>query len=198
MPLSKTVQRIFDIVLSLTGLIISIPFFFVAAIFILVTDGYPVFFIQKRVGLNGREFGMFKFRSMKKNAEKIGLQITVGGKDPRITQIGFILRKYKIDELPQLFNVLIGQMSFVGPRPEVRRYVNEYTDAQLEVLKIKPGITDLASIKYKNENELLGKSINPEHTYINEVLPAKIELNMKFVKNPTIQLYFQIIWKTIF
>jgi lipopolysaccharide/colanic/teichoic acid biosynthesis glycosyltransferase len=198
MRLSKTVQRIFDIVLSLTGLIISIPFFFVAVIFIVVTDGYPVFFIQKRVGLNGREFGMFKFRSMKKNAEKIGLQITVGGKDPRITQIGFILRKYKIDELPQLFNVLIGQMSFVGPRPEVRRYVNEYTDAQLEVLKIKPGITDLASIKYKNENELLGKSINPEHTYINEVLPAKIELNMKFVKNPTIQLYFQIIWKTIF
>ena len=198
MRLSKTVQRIFDIVLSLTGLIISIPFFFVAVIFIVVTDGYPVFFIQKRVGLNGREFGMFKFRSMKKNAEKIGLQITVGGKDPRITQIGFILRKYKIDELPQLFNVLIGQMSFVGPRPEVRRYVNEYTDAQLEVLKIKPGITDLASIKYKNENELLGKSINPEHTYITEVLPAKIELNMKFVKNPTIQLYFQIIWKTIF
>ncbi len=177
---------------------VLIPFFFVVAFIIAITDGLPIFFIQKRVGLNGMEFGMFKFRTMKKNAEKMGLQITVGGKDPRITQIGFHLRKYKIDELPQLFNVLIGQMSFVGPRPEVRRYVNEYTVAQLEVLKIKPGITDWASIKYKNENELLGNSINPEHTYINEILPAKIELNMKFVKNPTIKLYFQIIWKTIF
>jgi lipopolysaccharide/colanic/teichoic acid biosynthesis glycosyltransferase len=198
MRLSKTVQRIFDICFSVAGLVVLIPFFFIVVIIIAFTDGFPIFFIQKRVGLNGMEFGMFKFRTMKKNAEKMGLQITVGGRDPRITRIGFLLRKYKIDELPQLFNVLIGQMSFVGPRPEVRRYVNEYTDAQLEVLKIKPGITDWASIKYKNENELLGKSINPEHTYINEILPAKIELNMKFVKNPTIQLYFQIIWKTIF
>jgi lipopolysaccharide/colanic/teichoic acid biosynthesis glycosyltransferase len=198
MRLSKTVQRIFDICFSVAGLMVLIPFFFVVAFIIAITDGLPIFFIQKRVGLNGMEFGMFKFRTMKKNAEKMGLQITVGGKDPRITQIGFHLRKYKIDELPQLFNVLIGQMSFVGPRPEVRRYVNEYTVAQLEVLKIKPGITDWASIKYKNENELLGNSINPEHTYINEILPAKIELNMKFVKNPTIKLYFQIIWKTIF
>jgi lipopolysaccharide/colanic/teichoic acid biosynthesis glycosyltransferase len=133
---------------------------------------------------------------MKVNADKLGL-LTVGGRDPRITNSGYIMRKYKLDELPQLFNVLKGEMSLVGPRPEVRKYVDLYTSDQRQVLQVRPGITDEASIKYKNENDLLATSDNPERTYIEEIMPAKLELNKKFIQNPSLMNYIAIIVKTI-
>jgi len=134
---------------------------------------------------------------MRVNADKLGL-LTVGGRDPRITNSGYIIRKYKLDELPQLFNVLRGEMSLVGPRPEVRKYVDLYTSDQRQVLQVRPGITDEASIKYKNENDLLAISENPEKTYIEEIMPAKLELNKKFIQNPSLVNYFSIILRTIF
>jgi lipopolysaccharide/colanic/teichoic acid biosynthesis glycosyltransferase len=167
------------------------------AIWIKLDSKGSVFYIQKRVGRKNIEFGLYKFRSMKPDADKQGL-LTVGGRDPRITNSGYFIRKYKLDELPQLLNVLIGDMSLVGPRPEVRKYVNYYSTKQLEILNIRPGITDLASIKYKNENEILGKSIDPEKTYIQEIMPHKLELNREFIENPTIIKYITIIFRTIF
>ncbi len=189
--------RILDFVFSLLGLIILSPFFLFLAIWIKLDSYGSVFYFQKRVGRNNIEFGLYKFRSMKTDADKLGL-LTVGGRDPRITNSGYFIRKYKLDELPQLFNVLIGDMSLVGPRPEVRKYVNYYSTKQLEILNIRPGITDLASIKYKNENEILGKSIDPEKTYIEEIMPHKLQLNREFIENPTIIKYFTIIFRTIF
>jgi lipopolysaccharide/colanic/teichoic acid biosynthesis glycosyltransferase len=189
--------RILDFVFSLLGLIILSPFFLFLAIWIKLDSKGSVFYVQKRVGRNNIEFGLYKFRSMKPDADKQGL-LTVGGRDPRITNSGYFIRKYKLDELPQLLNVLIGDMSLVGPRPEVRKYVNYYSTKQLEILNIRPGITDLASIKYKNENEILGKSIDPEKTYIQEIMPHKLELNREFIENPTIIKYFTIIFRTIF
>jgi lipopolysaccharide/colanic/teichoic acid biosynthesis glycosyltransferase len=134
---------------------------------------------------------------MRVNADKLGL-LTVGGRDPRITNSGYFIRKYKLDELPQLFNVLKGEMSLVGPRPEVRKYVDLYTSDQKQVLQVRPGITDEASIKYKNENDLLAISENPERTYIEEIMPAKLELNKKFIQDPSMVNYFSIILRTIF
>ena len=189
--------RILDFIFSFLGLLILSPFFLFLAIWIKLDSKGSVFYIQKRVGRNNIEFGLYKFRSMKPDADKQGL-LTVGGRDPRITNSGYFIRKYKLDELPQLFNVLIGDMSLVGPRPEVRKYVNYYSTKQLEILNIRPGITDLASIKYKNENEILGKSIDPEKTYIQEIMPHKLELNREFIENPTIIKYFTIIFRTIF
>ena len=189
--------RILDFVLSLFGLIILGPVFLFLAIWIKFDSNGSIFYVQKRVGRNNIDFGLYKFRSMKPDAEKHGL-LTVGGRDPRITNSGYFIRKYKLDELPQLLNVLIGEMSIVGPRPEVRKYVNYYSSKQLEILKIRPGITDLASIKYKNENEILGKSIDPEKTYIQEIMPHKLELNREFIDKPTIIKYFLIIFRTIF
>jgi lipopolysaccharide/colanic/teichoic acid biosynthesis glycosyltransferase len=189
--------RILDLVFSLIGLIILSPFFLILAIWIKIDSNGSVFYIQKRVGKNNIDFDLYKFRSMSLNADKQGL-LTVGGKDSRITNSGYFIRKYKLDELPQLFNVLIGNMSLVGPRPEVRKYVNYYTPKQLKILNIRPGITDLASIEYKNENEILGKSIDPEKTYIEEIMPHKLELNLVFIENPGVIKYFSIIFKTIF
>lgn len=198
MRLSGSLQRFFDLIFSMLGLIILVPFFVPIILCMLIFQGFPVFYIQQRVGYKGKMFGMFKLRTMRKNADKLGLSITVGGRDPRITPMGYWLRRFKIDELPQLINVFLGNMSFVGPRPEVERYVSLYSEEQRIVLTVKPGITDWASIEYKSENELLGESANPEKTYIEEILPAKIALNLKFVKNPTVKQYFQIIWKTVF
>lgn len=189
--------RLLDFVFSLFGLIILSPFFLFLAIWIKLDSKGSVFYIQKRVGRNNIEFKLFKFRSMNSDADKQGL-LTVGGRDPRITNSGYFIRKNKLDELPQLLNVLIGDMSLVGPRPEVRKYVNYYSTKQLEILNIRPGITDLASIKYKNENEILGKSIDPEKTYIQEIMPHKLELNREFIENPTIIKYFTIIFRTFF
>lgn len=162
----------------------------------IVTSGFPVFYLQKRVGRNGQDFKLFKFRTMQKDADQKGL-LTVGGHDPRVTKIGYYLRKYKLDELPQLFNVLFGTMSLVGPRPEVRKYVDLYSNEQREVLSVRPGITDFASLEFINENDLLAKSSNPEQTYINEVMPAKLALNARYIKQQGLLTDFKIILSTI-
>lgn len=190
------VIRFFDFVLSLVGLVILAPVFIVLAVWIKIDSVGPVFYKQIRVGQNGKDFGLFKFRSMVVDADKKGL-ITVGGRDPRITRSGYFIRKYKLDELPQLINVLVGDMSLVGPRPEVRKYVELYDDEQNKVLSVKPGITDYASIEYMDENEILGKSTDPEKTYIEEIMPEKIKYNMKYIKNRSLIEYFKIIFLTV-
>lgn len=190
------VIRFFDFVLSLVGLVILAPVFIVLAVWIKIDSVGPVFYKQIRVGQNGKDFGLFKFRSMVVDADKKGL-ITVGGRDPRITRSGYFIRKYKLDELPQLINVLVGDMSLVGPRPEVRKYVELYDDEQNKVLSVKPGITDYASIEYMDENEILGKSKDPEKTYIEEIMPEKIKYNMKYIKNRSLIEYFKIIFLTV-
>lgn len=158
--------------------------------------GFPLFYLQTRVGKHGKDFKLFKFRTMHLYADKKGL-LTVGGRDPRVTNIGYYLRKYKLDELPQLFNVLLGSMSLVGPRPEVRKYVDLYTNEQQLVLSVKPGITDFASLEYINENDLLAKSDNPEKTYIDEIMPAKLALNAKYIKQQGFLVDLKIIINTI-
>lgn len=188
--------RLFDICLSAFGLMILSPLFIIVTIWIIIDSRGPVLYKQQRVGRFGVDFTLLKFRSMRVNADKAGL-LTVGGRDNRITNAGYYLRKFKLDELPQLFNVLAGDMSLVGPRPEVRKYVQLYNDEQKKVLQVRPGITDLASIAYKNENELLAQSEDPEKTYINEVMPEKLRLNQHFIKNPTIKNYFTIIFRTV-
>ena len=193
--LSKVI-RFFDFVLSLVGLVILAPIFIVLAVWIKIDSMGPVFYKQIRVGQNGKDFGLFKFRSMVVDADKKGL-ITVGGRDPRITRSGYFIRKYKLDELPQLINVLVGDMSLVGPRPEVKKYVELYTDEQQKVLSVKPGITDYASIEYMDENEILGKSNDPEKTYIEEIMPEKIKYNMKYIQNKNVSEYFKIIFLTL-
>jgi lipopolysaccharide/colanic/teichoic acid biosynthesis glycosyltransferase len=173
-------KRLVDIVVSLFFLFLLFPILVLLAILIKLESNGPVFYLQVRVGLNGKDFRIFKFRTMFIGSDKAGL-LTVGGRDPRITKVGIFIRKYKLDELPQLINVLNGEMSLVGPRPEVRKYVNMYNDEQLKVLSVKPGITDYASIQYSDENELLAKSVDPEKTYIEEVMPAKLLLNLKYI-----------------
>jgi len=190
------VIRFFDFILSLVGLVVLAPIFIVLAIWIKIDSKGPVFYKQVRVGQNSIDFGLFKFRSMVVDADKKGL-ITVGGRDPRITRSGYFIRKYKLDELPQLINVLVGDMSLVGPRPEVRKYVDLYTDEQQKVLSVKPGITDYASIEYMDENEVLGKSSDPEKTYIEEIMPEKIKYNMKYISNKSLFEYFKIILLTV-
>lgn len=179
---SKISKRIFDILFSSIGLILISPILLVISIIIKITSEGPILFKQVRVGKDNKDFKILKFRTMIVDADKKGLKITVKD-DPRITKIGKFLRKTKLDELPQLFNVLLGDMSFVGPRPEVRKYVDLYTEEQKQVLSVRPGITDLASIKYRNENELLDQSSNPEETYINEIMPSKLKINLDYVKN---------------
>ncbi len=154
-----------------------------------------VFYKQERIGLNGKPFYLLKFRSMRVNADKSG-KLTVGMRDSRITKTGYFIRKFKLDEFPQFINVLKGEMSVVGPRPEVAEYVRLYTEKQREILKVKPGITDYASLEYFSENELLAKSENPEMTYIEEVMPSKISLNEKYLKNPVLREDIKIIWLT--
>ena len=188
--------RLLDIVLSLLGLIFLLPIFVILAVWIKFDSQGSIFFRQIRVGKDGRDFRIYKFRTMIVNAEKMGI-ITIGERDPRITNSGYFLRKYKLDELPQLINVLKGEMSFVGPRPEVRKYVEMYNQEQLKILTVKPGITDYASIEYINEDEILGKSLDPERTYIEEIMPQKIKYNMKYINNKTMIEYFKIIFLTI-
>lgn len=190
-------KRLIDIFASGLGLLILSPVFVVLAIWIKCDSKGPVFYRQVRVGKNGVDFRIFKFRSMRQGADKSGL-ITVGGRDPRVTRSGYYIRKYKLDELAQLINVFLGDMSLVGPRPEVRKYVDMYTDEQRKVLSVRPGITDYASIEYMDENVLLEKSADPDKTYIEEIMPAKIELNMQYIDNPTLAEYFKIIFLTFF
>jgi lipopolysaccharide/colanic/teichoic acid biosynthesis glycosyltransferase len=188
--------RLLDFTFSLIGLILLAPLLLVLACIIKLSSKGPVFYMQSRVGKNGEDFRLFKFRSMCTDADRNGY-ITVGGKDKRITAAGYYLRKYKLDELPQLINVLKGEMSIVGPRPELRRYVDLYNVEQRRVLDVLPGITDYASIAYRNENEVLGAAANPEEMYVREIMPKKIELNFSYINNRNLKEYFTIIWQTI-
>ena len=190
-------KRLLDITASGCGLLVLSPVFLILAIWIKIDSKGPVFYRQVRVGKNGKDFRIFKFRSMVINADK-GSLITVGGRDPRVTRSGYYIRKYKLDELAQLINVFIGDMSLVGPRPEVRRYVDLYTEEQKKVLVVRPGITDYASIEYMDENVLLERSSDPDKTYIEEIIPVKINLNMRYINNPTLYEYFKLIFLTIF
>lgn len=189
-------KRIADILFSLLGLLVLLPFFVVIAIVIALDSKGGVFFLQTRVGKNNIDFKLFKFRTMRVDAESKG-QLTIGGRDNRITKAGYFLRKYKLDELPQLLNVLLGDMSLVGPRPEVRKYVDMYTAEQLQVLSVKPGITDYASIKYADESELLAKAENPEQFYIQTVMPDKLAINLQYIKNRSFGADIAILFKTI-
>ncbi len=193
-------KRLFDIFLSGLGLILLSPLFLVIATWIKLDSRGPIFYRQVRVGRNNTEFRIFKFRSMRIGSDK-GSLVTIGGRDPRITRSGYFIRKFKIDELPQLINVFIGDMSLVGPRPEVRHYVNYWTPEQMHVLDVRPGITDPASIKFRNENELLAMAEDPEKYYIEVIMQEKIKLYLDYVKKSSfwydIKLIFQTFWVII-
>lgn len=188
--------RIFDILLATLGLVILSPLLIFVYVAIVLESRGGGFYRQERTGRYGKPFRLIKFRSMYVNADKHGL-ITVGGHDNRITRVGYYIRKYKIDELPQLINVVKGDMSIVGPRPEVKKYTDLYTDEQRKILDVRPGITDYASIKYVDENEILGTSDNPERTYIEHIMPDKIKLNMIYISQNGIKEYFKIIFLTL-
>ena len=178
------------------ALLVFLPFGLILAIIIVLESRGGVFYKQERIGQFGKPFYLFKFRSMKTGSDKKGL-LTVGMNDSRITKSGFFIRKFKLDEMPQFINVLKGEMSIVGPRPEVRKYVDLYTKEQKSILNVKPGITDYASLEYFNENEILGKAENPETAYITEVMPDKILINQKYLKNPNLLQDLKIIGLTI-
>jgi lipopolysaccharide/colanic/teichoic acid biosynthesis glycosyltransferase len=188
-------KRLFDIVVSSLILLIFLPLGLLISLSILLESKGGVFYWQERIGKNGVSFRMLKFRSMRPEADKAG-KLTVGMRDPRITRSGYFIRKYKLDEFPQFINVLKGEMSIVGPRPEVKEFVDLYTVEQQRILSVKPGITDYASLEYFKENELLGKAEDPRKTYVDEIMPAKIELNMKYLNNPGIIQDLGIMWST--
>lgn len=190
-------KRLFDITASFFGIIILSPLLIFIGLWVGLSSKGGVFYTQTRVGKNNKDFKLYKFRSMRVNSDKQGL-LTVGSKDSRITKAGYFIRKYKIDELPQLFNVLKGDMSFVGPRPEVRRYVDLYSKEQMQVLKVAPGITDPASIKYRNENDLLSSANNPEEYYIQYIMPDKLKINIDYINTQTFIKDIKIIFQTIF
>jgi len=190
------IKRLFDLVIALPLLILVSPILLVIAVLIKLNSKGPIFFLQQRVGLNGADFFIYKFRTMQIGADKMGL-LTVGGRDPRVTSVGYFLRKYKLDELPQLINVVNGTMSLVGPRTEVRKYVDLYNSDQRMVLNAKPGITDYSSIEYADENNLLASSENPERTYIDEIMPAKLKLNMKYIAEQGVITDIKIIFSTV-
>lgn len=189
-------KRIFDVFFAGLGLLLLSPFFLLIALAVKVDSKGPVFFKQARVGKNDRDFLLWKFRTMVSDAHKKGL-ITVGGRDSRVTAVGYFLRQFKLDELPQLINVVKGDMSIVGPRPEVRHYVEMYTREQKEVLNVKPGLTDFASIEFANENELLGNAENPEQRYIQEIMPQKIELGKLYISKISVKTDLKIIFLTL-
>ncbi len=188
-------KRALDIVIAFIILVFFLPLGLLISLLIVLESKGGVFYKQERVGLNGKPFGLLKFRSMRPYADKLG-QLTVGERDPRVTNTGYFIRKYKLDEFPQFINVLIGHMSIIGPRPEVKKYVDLYTDEQRAILNVKPGITDYASIEYFDESRLLGESENPEQTYVQEIMPAKLILNKKYLDNPTIFHDLKIMWLT--
>lgn len=187
--------RFFDIIFSGIGLVILSPIFIILYILIRFESKGGGFYKQERIGKDGKPFYLFKFRSMRKDSDK-GSLITIGNRDPRITRIGYFIRKYKLDELPQLWNVFIGDMSLVGPRPEVEKYTKLYTVEQQKVLSVRPGITDWASIKYVDENLILGQAEDPDRAYIEQIIPDKIRYNMKWIENQGIVEYFRIIFMT--
>ena len=193
-------KRLFDIVASGLGLLVLSPILIIVAIWIKLDSAGPVFYRQVRVGRYNKDFRIFKFRSMRIGSDK-GSLVTIGGRDPRVTRSGYFIRKFKIDELPQLINVFIGDMSLVGPRPEVRHYVNYWTPEQMRALDVRPGITDPASIRFRNENELLEKAEDPEKYYIEVIMQEKLKLYLEYVDNASfwydIKLIFQTFWVII-
>lgn len=188
-------KRLFDILASGLGLVCLSPLFAALAVWIKLDSRGPVFYRQVRVGRGNKDFRIFKFRSMRPDSDKLGL-ITVGGKDPRVTRSGYYIRKYKLDELPQLINVFIGDMSLVGPRPEVRKYVNMYSPDQLHVLDVRPGITSLASLRYRNENEVLAKAEDPDKCYIEKVMPDKLAIDLEYVRKANLWNDIKLIFST--
>lgn len=189
-------KRIFDLLFAFVGVIVLLPLFLAIAVWIKLDSPGPVFFRQTRIGQFGREFTIYKFRTMVANAEALGKQITATD-DQRITRSGKFIRRYKLDELPQLFNVFKGEMSLVGPRPEVPKYVALYMPEQRLVLEVSPGITDLASLKFRNESDLLAGVPNPEELYIQEIMPQKLELNLKYIAQASLRFDLLIILKTL-
>lgn len=189
-------KRLFDLFFSIVFITVFAPLFLCIAILIKFDDGGAIFFRQLRVGKNSRPFYLWKFRTMKPNSESSG-QITVGARDLRITRIGFYLRKYKIDELPQMWNIVLGDMSVVGPRPEVPKYVALYSESDKIVLSIRPGLTDYASLDYFSENELLAASSDPEKTYREEIMPAKLKLNKRYIQEMSLGTDLKIIARTV-
>lgn len=189
-------KRLFDIFFSILGLVVLSPLFLVVAVWIKLDSRGPVFYRQVRVGRHNRDFRIFKFRSMRVGSDK-GSLVTIGGRDPRVTRSGYYIRKFKLDELPQLINVLKGDMSFVGPRPEVRHYVDYWTEEQMVVLSVRPGITDPASIKFRNENELMANAENPEEYYINVIMQEKLKLYIEYVNHHSLLTDIGLIFKTL-
>lgn len=190
-------KRLFDIFFSCIGVIILLPVFLVCALWIKIDSKGPIFFRQIRVGLRGESFKIYKFRTMVDDANLLGGPITVGT-DARITSVGHFLRRYKLDELLQLINVLKGEMSLVGPRPEVRKYVDVYSKDYEEILKIRPGITDLASLRYSNESDILGNADDPRYVYVNKILPEKIKLAKVYISKMSFFFDIKLIFKTLF
>lgn len=188
-------KRTFDVVASGLGLIVLSPLFVVLAVWIKADSRGPIFYRQVRVGRHNRDFRLYKFRSMRPDSDKKGL-ITVGGHDPRVTRSGYYIRKYKLDELPQLINVFLGDMSLVGPRPEVRKYVDMYTPGQMRVLDVRPGITSLASIRYRNENDILAKASDPDRAYVTQVMPDKIAIDLEYVPKASLLTDIRLIFMT--
>jgi lipopolysaccharide/colanic/teichoic acid biosynthesis glycosyltransferase len=192
----NVIKRILDFTIAAISLVVLSPLLIVVALLVRATSPGPIFFRQERIGLNFRPFRIYKFRSMVQDAPKQGSLVTFGA-DPRITKVGRFLRATKIDELPQLFNVLLGDMSLVGPRPEVRKYVEMFHDDYVEILRVRPGITDPASIKYRNEAEILGRAADPEKEYVERVLPEKLHLGKEYAKNVSLWLDFITILRTL-
>lgn len=189
-------KRLIDISFSLAALPLLIPVMFIVAFLVMITSRGGVFYRQRRVGRFNTDFTILKFRTMYKDSDRKGL-LTIGGRDNRVTPVGYWLRKYKLDELPQVFNVIYGTMSLVGPRPEVRMYVEYYTPVQMQVLDVKPGVTDPASIEYINENELLEASIDPVKTYIEEIMPRKLSINLQYIQSATWYSDLLVIYRTL-
>lgn len=190
-------KRLFDLLFSLVGILVLSPLYLIISILIAIDSKGGILYKQERVGKNGKIFKVLKFRTMRPDSFSKGA-LTVGSRDPRITNVGYYLRKYKLDELPQLFNVLLGDMSFVGPRPEVKKYTDMYSAEQRKVLSVRPGITDYASIKFRNENDLLAASQNPEQLYIGQIMPEKLDLNMKYINDNNVFKDIKIIFDTFY
>ena len=188
-------KRLFDILASGLGLIVLSPLFAVLAVWIKWDSEGSVFYRQVRVGKGNRDFYLYKFRSMRPDSDKLGL-ITVGGRDPRVTRSGYYIRKYKLDEFPQLINVFKGDMSLVGPRPEVRKYVDMYSPEQMRVLSVRPGITSLASIRYRNENDILAQAEDPERCYIEQVMPDKLAIDLEYIPKANLWTDIKLIFST--
>lgn len=196
--LDRSLKRLFDVSAASAGLFVLSPILAAAALWIKLDSKGPIFYKQERIGMNGVPFRIWKFRTMVTDADRKGTLVTIGDRDPRITTAGYWLRKTKLDELPQLFNVLVGQMSFVGPRPEVRKYVDLYTPEQRAVLRVRPGITDQASIAYRRESEILATKEDPEEYYRRVVMGRKIALNLRYLEQRTILTDIALIFRTIF